>query len=68
MASLYGGLAAFAGAIAVAPLYDPASRDAATGLAVATPIVGATLVTGLVLATERGLRGTVSKATLGRER
>jgi UDP-N-acetylmuramyl pentapeptide phosphotransferase/UDP-N-acetylglucosamine-1-phosphate transferase len=68
VASLYGGLAAFAGAIAVAPLCDPASRDAATGLAVATPIVGASLIAGLVLATERGHRGSVPAATLGRER
>jgi UDP-N-acetylmuramyl pentapeptide phosphotransferase/UDP-N-acetylglucosamine-1-phosphate transferase len=68
VAGLYGGLAAFAGAIAVAPLYDPASRDAATGLAVATPIVGTALIAGLVLATERGIRGTVSSAPGGPER
>lgn len=68
VASLYGGLAAFAGAIGVAPLYDPGARDAATGLAVATPLVGAGLIAGLVLATERGPRGTVPAATLGRER
>lgn len=53
VSSLYGGLAAFAGAIAVATLSDQALGDGVLGLAVATPIVGGALLAGLVTAAER---------------
>jgi len=62
-ASLYGGLAAFAGAIVVAPLYDPTVLDAATALAIATPLVGGTLIAALVgMAARRPVRRTAGSA------
>jgi len=53
VASLYGGLAAFGAAVAVAPLLDPAVRRAADQIAVATPLVLAALLVALVLLAER---------------
>ena len=62
-ASLYGGLAAFAGAIVVAPLYDPTVLDAATALAIATPLVGGTLIAVLVgIAARRPVRQAAGSA------
>ncbi len=62
-ASLYGGLAAFAGAIVVAPLYDPTVLDAATALAIATPLVGGTLIAALVgMAARRPMRRAAGSA------
>jgi len=54
VARLYGGLAAFSGAIAVAPLLEPGIAREAAALAVATPLVGGGLLAGLAAAAERG--------------
>ncbi len=66
VSSLYGGLAAFAGMIAVTPLYDAAAAEAAGALAVATPIVGGALLIGLVIAGGRRPTGPAQPGTGGR--
>jgi len=53
VASLYGGLAAFGAAIAVAPLLDPAVRRAADQVAAVTPLVMAVVLVTLVAVAER---------------
>ncbi len=53
VSSLYGGLSAMAAAVAVAPLFDPTLRTTATNVALATILVGATLLVALVLNAER---------------
>jgi Fuc2NAc and GlcNAc transferase len=50
---LYGGLAAMAAAVAVAPLLDPAVRRTADHVALCTILIGSLLLVGLVLVAER---------------
>ncbi len=56
VAMLYGGLSAFGAAVGAAALFDPAVRRAADQVAVATPLVGATLLVGLVVVAEQTRR------------
>jgi hypothetical protein len=53
---LYGGLSAFGAAVGAAALFDPAVRRAADQVAVATPLVGAALLVGLVVVAEQTRR------------
>ena len=53
VASLYGGLAAFGATISVAPLLEPAVRQAADQVAVVTPLVMAAVLVALVMVAER---------------
>lgn len=53
VAGLYGGLAAFGAAVAVAPLLDPTVRGGAEQVAAATLLVVAAVLVSLVLAAER---------------
>jgi hypothetical protein len=57
VASLYGGMSAFGAAVALVPLFDPAVRGEASVLALATAVVEAALLVGLVAAAERRVPG-----------
>ncbi len=58
VACLYGGLAAFGASVALAVLFDPATRRAAGHVALATAVATAVLLPGLVFVAEKS-RGPV---------